>query len=614
MIAKKCVVSRKEFVITDEDLKFYAKMGVITEEQLNKLLSFRLERSETEKSRSLHSSDDSVEMTIDEAEIPRDLLIGLPTLCPEERQRRRLTWRNERKLYQRKCNFCEKLVISIYNKKAKSPVYCQDCWWSDKWDAKDYGQDFDFSRDFFSQFSKLMNKVPRLSIINSQSQNSIYTNFSSRNKNCYYTFGMFFDEDVHYSHYGSNCKDCLDCLRISHCELCYECIDCEKCYESFFSQNCQNCSDSYFLKNCIGCSNCFGSINLRNKEYYFMNKPYTKEEYLNKIKNLKMSKHFYLKDMKASFLQYASQFPHRFMIGKKNDNILGNFIYNSKNCYHCFSTGDCEDCKYGYQIDAVNSSHDMNCMGYDKSELCYECTGGTGLFEAISTECVWLSNNILYSGQCFNNCSNLFGCVGLKHDQYCILNKQYTKEEYFQLREKIIEHMKKTPLKDLNGQVTQGVEWGEFFPAKLSPFAYNETVAQEYFPLTKEEAEKRGYRWKEEVVNKNYEKLRENFSWANISDDITQVEDDICNQVLFCERSGKPYKIQKAELRFYRKMNLPIPRLHPDERHKDRMALRNPRTLFSRNCADCGCKIQTTFAPDRLEKVLCEKCYLEAVI
>ena len=30
-------------------------------------------------------------------------------------------------------------------------------------------------------------------------------------------------------------------------------------------------------------------------------------------------------------------------------------------------------------------------------------------------------------------------------------------------------------------------EWGEFFPSSLSPFGYNETVAQEYFPLTREE-------------------------------------------------------------------------------------------------------------------------------
>ena len=31
-------------------------------------------------------------------------------------------------------------------------------------------------------------------------------------------------------------------------------------------------------------------------------------------------------------------------------------------------------------------------------------------------------------------------------------------------------------------------EWGEFFPHELSPFGYNETVAQEYFPLNEAQA------------------------------------------------------------------------------------------------------------------------------
>ena len=30
-------------------------------------------------------------------------------------------------------------------------------------------------------------------------------------------------------------------------------------------------------------------------------------------------------------------------------------------------------------------------------------------------------------------------------------------------------------------------EWGEFFPHEMSPFGYNETVAQEYFPMTEDE-------------------------------------------------------------------------------------------------------------------------------
>ncbi|MBP7008063.1 hypothetical protein KBB05_05150 [Patescibacteria group bacterium] len=46
--------------------------------------------------------------------------------------------------------------------------------------------------------------------------------------------------------------------------------------------------------------------------------------------------------------------------------------------------------------------------------------------------------------------------------------------------------------------------------------------------------------------------------------------------------------LQKAEIDFYRKHNLPLPRKHPDVRHEERMKLRPGRTLFLRTCDCCG--------------------------
>ena len=63
----------------------------------------------------------------------------------------------------------------------------------------------------------------------------------------------------------------------------------------------------------------------------------------------------------------------------------------------------------------------------------------------------------------------------MRNNSYCILNKQYTKEEYEALVSKIIEQMNTMPYVDKNG-VTY--KYGEFFPIELSPFGYNETVAQ----------------------------------------------------------------------------------------------------------------------------------------
>jgi hypothetical protein len=41
--------------------------------------------------------------------------IPTPTLCPDCRQQRRLSFRNERKLYKRKCDATEREIISIYS-------------------------------------------------------------------------------------------------------------------------------------------------------------------------------------------------------------------------------------------------------------------------------------------------------------------------------------------------------------------------------------------------------------------------------------------------------------------------------------------------------------------
>jgi hypothetical protein len=187
----------------------------------------------------------------------------------------------------------------------------------------------------------------------------------------------------------------------------------------------------------------------------------------------------------------------------------------------------------------------------------------------------------------------------MKKHNYCILNKQYSKEEYEELIPKIIDHMKTTN------------EWGEYFPYELSPFAYNETVAHEYYPLTKEEVEKQGFKWKE--MKDEIPKVEKIISASQLPDTIEEIPDDVLNWAIKCEETDRPFKIVKQELEFYRKMKLPIPHLHPDERHKRRMALRNPRKLWDRKCDKCEKEISTTYAPERPEKVFCEECYLAEV-
>ncbi len=190
-------------------------------------------------------------------------------------------------------------------------------------------------------------------------------------------------------------------------------------------------------------------------------------------------------------------------------------------------------------------------------------------------------------------------------------NKQYTKEEYEKLVPKIIEHMKKTPLRSPSGSYEgQAGEWGEFFPTTMSPFAYNETMAQDYFPLTPNEATGRGFRWKQDAEGTTG---RESIRWERVPQNIQDVEDAITEEILACETCKRNFRIIPQELTFYREQGLPLPRSCYNCRNLKRLSMRNPRKLWNRSCAKCSKEIQTTFAPGRPEVVYCEECYLKEV-
>ena len=72
-----------------------------------------------------------------------------PTWCPECRMIRRFMFRNERNLYRRKDDVSGKEIFSMYPPEVPVKIYEKDYWWSDAWDATEYGKDYDFSRPFF---------------------------------------------------------------------------------------------------------------------------------------------------------------------------------------------------------------------------------------------------------------------------------------------------------------------------------------------------------------------------------------------------------------------------------------------------------------------------------
>ncbi len=519
-------------------------------------------------------------------------IIPAPTLCPDCRQQRRLAFRNERHLYHRKCDLTGKAIISNYRPEAERVIYEQQAWWSDKWDGHIYGRDFDFNRSFFDQFNDLQKQVPQLALSVWNSENSSYCNYVGNVKSCYLVFGSVYSEDCYYgSPYYS--KNSLDTLVVRECEYCYECIDSRKLYECFYCQDCHSSNNLLYCFDLQGCKNCIGCTGLRNKEYHVFNKPLSKEEYQNFLQKLNLCDGVTHEYLSTELEKLKKQTPHRFMQSKNVENVSGNYIYQAKNVLDSFYADRCEDCKNCAQVVDLKDCYDNNYT--EENELCYDYLGAYQNTKTLFSRFCNKAAECFYCDGCFTS-NNLFGCVGLTNSKYCILNKQSSKEEYEKLVPLIIEHMRRTG------------EWGEFFPMSLSPFGYNESVAQEYFPLTNNQATMLGATWKKEDQLNRYDGPH-----LSPPQNIKDVQENIIKEILTCKTCHKNYKIIEPELKFYKKMQLPLPVNCPDCRHNHRLSKRNPRKLWQRSCAKCHAPIQTSYAPERPETIYCEACYLKEV-
>jgi len=536
-----------------------------------------------------------------------------PTFCPECRLQRRFIWRNEGNFYKKTCNLCNKNIITINSIHNKFPIYCSHCWYGDKWDGLAYGRDYDFSKTFFSQWKELMEVTPSINLWGLGNTNSEYSNYTGYSKNIYLSNASNC-EDVSYSRLVDRSKNLVDCYYVSNSEFCYENFTSRKIYNSSFLNNCSDCIDSCFLFDCKNCSNCFMCSNLRNKIYCIRNVQYSKEEYSKIMNNFKVDSFIFIDKSRKEFKDLMKQKIHRFANIVNSVNASGDNIINSKNTLNCFNV-EGENIKYCWRMfNNAKDSYDIS--GGLNNELIYECSlaADGGYFTKFFSHCKGNKYSDLIH-LCVN-CSNLFGCVGLNSKQYCILNKQYTKEQYEELVPKIIKHMSDMPYIDKKGRV---YKYGEFFPSELSPFAYNETVAQEYFPLTKEEAEEQGYKWKDKEERNYVIDIKS----EDIPDSIKNILDsDILNKVIECSHKGtcnqqctEAFKIIPEELSFYRRMNLPLPHLCPNCRHYERLSQRNPMKLWHRSCMKKGCTntFETSYASDRPEIVYCEYCYQKEV-
>ncbi len=496
----------------------------------------------------------------------------------------------------------------MFAPEAPSKVYCHDCWNSDQWEGMTYGREYDFSKPFFVQYQELRQAVPEKAISMTNCPGSRYCDGTVDCKDCYMVMGGYKSQNCMYGEPVLS-RFSFDSDVVLNADHAYENVSSGNVFNTKFIYFSEDCLDSSFLFDCKGCTSCFGCINLRNKQYCIFNQQYSKKEYQEQMKYWDLGSYARLQEATKKFEALKMATPHRFAIFTNVVDCIGDDIQNSKNCKYCFMLKNgVENCKYVYLAGLLlRDSYDMTASG-DNSELCYESVSTLVSSQCIAADGVSSSRNIEYARN-IRNSSNLFGCISLRHKQYCILNKQYTQDEYEVLAPKIRQHMKDMPYQDAKGRI---YGYGEFFPIELSLYPYNESWAFPNYPLTKEQALDAGYRWHERPpVHYTID-----YHTEDLPDHIREVPDSLANAVIECQHRGgcneictSAFRVIPEELAFYKKMNIALPRYCPNCRYTQRFAKRNPLKLWHRKCAKCENEFETTYAPDRPEIIYCQECY-----
>jgi len=565
---KTCLLSGEQFYVTDRDMMLYDQMSPVFG--------------------------------------GKKYTIPTPTLAPITRMQRRMAFRNERYLYEKKSCLTGKTIVTMYHPDDDRKVCEPKLWYGDSWSPYDYGRRVDLDQLILPQIGALWHDVPMMALYHTDNvENCDYTNwFWGKNgaKNCYLCFNGAGDEDCMFMKGVISSKNCLEMYFGSKDEHCYQAVNCNECYHVFYAQDCTNCRHCSFCSSCIGCQDCFWCTNLAGQQYCIFNEKLEKSVYESRIKELRITHDNYA-TIRARVQKFHHTHPVRVHHNVNTENSTGDYLIDCKNVLW-FEVFGCENVKYVGSSKLAKDSLDMNGYGYYSDHFLESLGSGNGSRLLFTASCD-TSSDVMYSAWCVSS-NNLFGCIGLKHGAHSVLNVAMSQQEYEALVPKIIDHM-----------ISTG-EWWEFFHPSMSPFGYNETIGADDQPLDRATVEKYGWRWydipKKERTGEYVIPLDTRAYNPEFTDKETAEKNisDLLVGMIQCEKSGEPFRILKEELRFYITHDLPIPRKHPQVRYNERHSFMNPKQLKIAKCGECGKEIQTTYNTAE-RKVLCEECYRKLV-
>ncbi|MGI8419276.1 MAG: hypothetical protein ACR2LN_01380 [Candidatus Levyibacteriota bacterium] len=290
---------------------------------------------------------------------------------------------------------------------------------------------------FYSELNNLLSRYPKVPPDISESENSEYGEHLAYCKNMYIAFDCANSSDCMYLYDSYIAKNCIDCDYVVESELCYESVDPFKCFNSDYLEYCISLRDASFSTNCINCHDIFGCVNLQNKSFCIFNRQLTEEEYKRKVAE-------YKKWPPEKILAVVDELKNRYPLTQTHEahnenSAYGNYSHYNKNCYMCFDSAHNEASGYLYDSHHTTSCYDSSSSYHN--ELSYQAVDAIKLFNCNFSV---LSGNAHDSSYIFNcrNVKDCIGCVSLNNKQYCILNRQLSKEDYERISKHILEELK----------------------------------------------------------------------------------------------------------------------------------------------------------------------------
>ncbi len=476
-----------------------------------------------------------------------------PTLCPEERLRRRSQYSNYFFLHKRKSDLSWQEIISTFSSESDCTVWSQSEWWNSQGDFFKYWRDIDWGKSFGEQCAEFMKDVPQFCLDNEYTalENSEYVNGNWMSKNCYLVSNGHNNENCLYAFYIFNNVNILNCNYIRFSENCSHSCHIWKCYNVHFGFNLNECRDSWYSFSCEWSQNIIWCVGLKNEKYSILNTPCSESEFAQVMGKLKKD-HIFKKDFEWKVKDLIERIGIEKSILTGSVHSSGDFCYDSKNALECFASGDLEDSAHIRDAFLIKDSMDISAW-WDNASLSYDCMAvGRNIQNYYWSK--WSYHGGLYNFYTLNciSCSYVFACSWLKNQSYCIFNKKYSKEDWEENVKKLIRKMQE------NG------EWGEFLDSKQSWYPYDASYAMTLFPLTEVEVLARGLKWSGYELKP--EGITKTIPAEKLPNNITEIPDDVLNWALVCVKTGKPYKIQPLELDMHRRFGISLPKTHPLER------------------------------------------------